>query len=81
MNFVSSLFTSEVDEYGFKRDRSLEQGIYEDITTNYYKTLIKRRKKWEDAGKNFHSTKSQKLKRYIRKGIPGMVQIILRSCL
>lgn len=42
--------------------------------TNYYKVLTKRRMKWQSLMKNppnFHDTKSSKLKRNIRKGIPG----------
>lgn len=68
-------FNSEVDEYGFKRDCNFDYAAYDVIMTNYYKILTKRRIKWQSLMKNppnFHNKKSPKLKRYIRKGIPGL---------
>lgn len=65
---------SDVDEYGFKRDRNFDYTTYENIMTNYYTTLTKRRIKWQSLMKNpprLYNNKSSKLKRYIRKGIPG----------
>lgn len=65
---------SEVDEYGFKRDCNFDYAAYDSIMTNYYKVLTKRRMKWQSLMKNppnFHNRKSAKLKRYVRKGIPG----------
>lgn len=65
---------SDVDEYGFKRDINFDYAAYDSIMTNYYKVLTKRRMKWTNLMKNppnFHNKKSAKLKRYIRKGIPG----------
>lgn len=65
---------SEVDEYGFKRDCNFDYAAYDSIMTNYYKILTKRRMKWQSLMKkppNFHNKKSAKLKRYVRKGIPG----------
>lgn len=65
---------SDVDEYGFKRDPNFDYTAYESIMTNYYTTLTRRRIKWESLMKNppnFSNNKSRKLKRYIRKGIPG----------
>lgn len=68
------LFNSDVDEYGFKRDCHFDYAAYDNIMTNYYKVLTKRRMKWQSLMKNppnFHNRKSAKLKRYVRKGIPG----------
>lgn len=65
---------SEVDEYGFKRDCSFDYAAYDGIMSNYYKVLTKRRIKWQALMKNppnLHNRKSAKLKRYVRKGIPG----------
>lgn len=65
---------SDVDEYGFKRDCSFDYAAYDGIMSNYYKVLTKRRMKWQALMKNppnLHNRKSAKLKRYVRKGIPG----------
>lgn len=65
---------SDVDEYGFKRDCSFDYAAYDGIMSNYYKVLTKRRMKWQVLMKNppnLHNRKSAKLKRYVRKGIPG----------
>lgn len=63
-----------MDEYGFKRDCSFDYAAYDGIMSNYYKVLTKRRIKWQALMKNppnLHNRKSAKLKRYVRKGIPG----------
>lgn len=68
---------SDVDEYGFKRDENFDYKSYENIMSNYYTVLTNRRMKWQSYLKNpaiLHNNKSAKLKRYIRKGIPGMFQ-------
>lgn len=73
---------SDVDEYGFKRDCNFDYATYDSIMTNYYKVLTKRRMKWQSLMKNppnFHDKKSSKLKRYIRKGIPGTVRLLLEK--
>lgn len=80
-SFAHSLFLlgisspcSDVDEYGFKRDCNFDYVAYDNIMTNYYKVLTKRRIKWQSLMKNppnLHNRKSAKLKRYVRKGIPG----------
>lgn len=65
---------SDVDEYGFKRACNFDYASYDGIMTNYYKILTSRRIKWQSLMKNppnFHNKKSSKLKRYVRKGIPG----------
>lgn len=65
---------SDVDEYGFKREPNFDYASYENIMSNYYTTLTKRRMKWDKFLKtkpNLHNNKSAKLRRYIRKGIPG----------
>ncbi|XP_075144934.1 growth hormone-regulated TBC protein 1-A [Haematobia irritans] len=69
---VSSKF-SDVDEYGFKRPETFDYKNYEQFMSSYLKTLAKRRKKWETIlEENVDLTNiSPKLKRFIRKGIPG----------
>lgn len=65
-----------MDEYGFKRDEDFDYKSYENIMSNYYTVLTNRRMKWEAFLKNpaiLQNNKSAKLKRYIRKGIPGKV--------
>lgn len=72
---VISIF-SDVDEYGFKRDATFNPKIYENFTSSYYSVLTKRRMKWQAYMKKPHilqNNKSAKLKRYVRKGIPGNV--------
>lgn len=68
-------FSSDVDEYGFKRPENFDYKTYEGFMSNYLRTLAKRRKKWEDiTQENIDLTViGTKLKRYIRKGIPGNV--------
>lgn len=69
-------YYSDVDEYGFKRDCNFDYDAYDSIMTNYYKVLTKRGLKWQSMMKNppnFHNRKSSKLKRYVRKGIPGIL--------
>lgn len=68
-----------MDEYGFKRDCSFDYAAYDGIMSNYYKVLTKRRIKWQALMKNppnLHNRKSAKLKRYVRKGIPGKMFLL-----
>lgn len=67
------LIHSDVDEYGFKRPENFDYKAYEQFMSNYLKTLAKRRKRWEEIlEENVDlSNINSKLKRYIRKGIPG----------
>lgn len=72
--------SSNVDEYGFKREPNFDYASYDDIMTNYYTILTKRRMKWDKYLKtqpNLTNIKSPKLKRYVRKGIPGECFILL----
>uniref|UniRef100_A0A1A9ZY95 Growth hormone-regulated TBC protein 1 n=1 Tax=Glossina pallidipes TaxID=7398 RepID=A0A1A9ZY95_GLOPL len=64
---------SDVDEYGFKRNEQFDYKSYELFMSSYLKTLAKRRIKWERVlQENIDlTTITAKLKRYIRKGIPG----------
>nr|XP_014094773.1 growth hormone-regulated TBC protein 1-A isoform X2 [Bactrocera oleae]XP_014094775.1 growth hormone-regulated TBC protein 1-A isoform X2 [Bactrocera oleae]XP_014094776.1 growth hormone-regulated TBC protein 1-A isoform X2 [Bactrocera oleae]XP_036228986.1 growth hormone-regulated TBC protein 1-A isoform X2 [Bactrocera oleae] len=64
---------SDVDEYGFKRSDNFDYRNYEQFMSGYLKTLTKRRMKWEAIlQRNADlTTIDSKLKRYIRKGIPG----------
>ncbi|KAH8288489.1 hypothetical protein KR054_003622, partial [Drosophila jambulina] len=64
---------SDVDEYGFKRGEHFDYKNYGKFMDGYLKTLTRRRMKWE-AILQQNTDLSQmdpKLKRYIRKGIPG----------
>lgn len=63
-----------MDEYGFKRPENFDYKAYEAFMSSYLKTLAKRRIKWEALMQqsNIDLTNiNPKLKRYIRKGIPG----------
>lgn len=79
-------FSSDVDEYGFKRPEDFDYTSYEKIMSVYYTVLANRRRQWERfmAKKpNLHNNRSGQLKRYIRKGIPGekaACQCIVRPC-
>lgn len=65
--------TSDIDEYGFKRSENFDYKSYELFMSTYLKTLSKRRMKWEVLlrQQNDLTNITSKLKRYIRKGIPG----------
>lgn len=67
-------YYSDVDEYGFKRPDNFDYKSYEAFMSSYLKTLAKRRIKWETImqPKNDLTNVDPKLKRYIRKGIPGL---------
>ncbi|XP_046669084.1 growth hormone-regulated TBC protein 1-A-like isoform X2 [Homalodisca vitripennis] len=68
---ASSRF-SKVDEYGFIRSDDFDYDTYEDFMSGYLKVLATRAKKWAALlrrGKPL--SRSQTLKRYIRKGIPN----------
>lgn len=74
MNKIILFFSfSDVDEYGFKRNEQFDYKSYELFMSSYLKTLAKRRIKWERVlQENIDlTTITAKLKRYIRKGIPG----------
>lgn len=63
-----------MDEYGFKRPEDFDYENYEKIMNKYYMVLANRSKKWDNYLKNkpkLFKNNSGKLKRYIRKGIPG----------
>lgn len=64
---------SDVDEYGFKRGEKFDYKNYGQFMDSYLKTLTRRRIKWEAIlQQNLDlSLINPKLKRYIRKGIPG----------
>lgn len=67
-------FCSTVDEYGFKRPEDFDYATYERIMSEYFVVLTNRRRKWEQLMQKkpiLYNNKSRKLKRYIRKGIPG----------
>lgn len=63
-----------MDEYGFKRPENFDYKSYELFMSSYLKTLAKRRIKWEAIMQqnNDLTNVNPKLKRYIRKGIPGI---------
>lgn len=65
-------FYSKVDEYGFVRSSDFDYNAYEHFMSAYLKILATRAKKWRDLlseGKPI--VRNNKLKRYIRKGIPS----------
>ncbi|KAH8295298.1 hypothetical protein KR018_009692, partial [Drosophila ironensis] len=73
---TSDLFSwahSDVDEYGFKRGEHFDYKNYSKFMDGYLKTLTRRRMKWEAILQQNPdlSQVDAKLKRYIRKGIPG----------
>nr|XP_054770962.1 growth hormone-regulated TBC protein 1-like [Lytechinus pictus] len=63
---------SEIDGYGFKRPDDFDYETYEEFMKHYLSVLARRAKKWEIVIKGSQKvTKSRKMKRYIRKGIPS----------
>ncbi|XP_037732135.1 growth hormone-regulated TBC protein 1-A [Drosophila subpulchrella] len=73
MDATASSKFSDVDEYGFKRGDHFDYNNYSKFMDGYLKTLTRRRMKWEAIlQQNTDLTQvDPKLKRYIRKGIPG----------
>ncbi|XP_064554631.1 growth hormone-regulated TBC protein 1-A [Drosophila montana] len=73
MEATASSKFSNVDEYGFKRSEKFDYKNYGTFMDNYLKTLTRRRIKWEAILQQNPdlSVISPKIKRYIRKGIPG----------
>ncbi|XP_043951590.1 growth hormone-regulated TBC protein 1-A [Drosophila biarmipes] len=73
MDATASSKFSDVDEYGFKRGDHFDYKNYSKFMDGYLKTLTRRRMKWEAMlQQNTDLTQvDAKLKRYIRKGIPG----------
>lgn len=62
---------SKVDEYGFERPESFDYKTYEHFMSQYIRTLAKRSKRWEDLSRNDRYKRSNTLKRFVRKGVPG----------
>lgn len=63
---------SDVDEYGFKREPEFDYQSYENIMSSYYTVLTNRSIKWQKFVKDSDILSNpRKLKRFVRKGIPG----------
>ncbi|XP_065079556.1 growth hormone-regulated TBC protein 1-A [Ochlerotatus camptorhynchus] len=63
---------SDVDEYGFKREPDFDYQSYENIMSSYYTVLTTRSIKWQKFSKDSDILSNpRKLKRFVRKGIPG----------
>ncbi|XP_050089385.1 growth hormone-regulated TBC protein 1-A [Anopheles aquasalis] len=63
---------SDVDEYGFKREPDFDYQSYENIMSSYLTVLTTRSMRWQKFAKQPDLLKNQsKLKRFVRKGIPG----------
>lgn len=63
---------SDVDEYGFKREPDFDYQSYENIMSSYYTVLTTRSIKWKKFAKDSDILSNpRKLKRFVRKGIPG----------
>ena len=69
---MSSNFSPH-DEYGFLRPENFDYAEYEGFMSDYLGVLARRRQKWELLVKGDYRKlkKGAKLKRYVRKGIPG----------
>lgn len=65
-----SIFYSEVDEYGFQRPENFNYQFYEDFISQYMRILTRRQKRWELLKDSERFKKSNKLKRFVRKGVP-----------
>ncbi|KAK2147388.1 hypothetical protein LSH36_555g00001 [Paralvinella palmiformis] len=68
-------FRSSVDPYGFKRTENFDYDCYEQFMSKYLSVLARRRSKWErilGMKANGHVVRSNKIKRYVRKGIPSV---------
>ncbi|XP_033227042.1 growth hormone-regulated TBC protein 1-A-like [Belonocnema kinseyi] len=69
---MATSYFSNVDEYGFERPSNFDYETYEDFMSEYLKVLAKRAKKWAEiigGGKSLQ--RNIKIKKYVRKGIPG----------
>merc|ERR1719323_1552651 len=70
---MSSQFSNH-DEYGFIRADDFNYQQYEEFMSSYLGVLSRRAEKWESLVKGGQYSKLQrgtKLKRFIRKGVPG----------
>ncbi|XP_033122208.1 growth hormone-regulated TBC protein 1-like [Anneissia japonica] len=66
------MFKSEIDAYGFKRAADFDYDSYEEFMSEYLTILARRASKWKKVFKSQKTlSKSRKVKRYVRKGIPG----------
>jgi len=71
---MSSRFVSSNDEYGFVRSNSFNSDEHTEFMQSYLRILSNRARKWEKLTRRSGYSKldrSAKLKRYIRKGVPG----------
>lgn len=69
-NHIFLLHFSDVDEYGFKRPENFDYNLYEHFLSYYMRTLTKRARRWDDLRESEKYRKSNKLKRFVRKGVP-----------
>ncbi|GIY64783.1 hypothetical protein CDAR_303061 [Caerostris darwini] len=63
---------ANVDPYGFEWPKDFNHELYDDFMSKYITVLSRRAKKWDrllNSKEEFH--KSNKVKRYVRKGIPS----------
>ncbi|KAK9879654.1 hypothetical protein WA026_006719 [Henosepilachna vigintioctopunctata] len=61
---------SKIDEYGFERPANFDYEVHAEFMGKYMHILVRRAQRWSTLkGKN-KFTRSSKLKRFIRKGIP-----------
>ncbi|XP_071950086.1 growth hormone-regulated TBC protein 1-like [Antedon mediterranea] len=65
-------FRDEIDPYGFRRSADFDYDSYEAFMSDYLATLTRRAIKWKKVLKTTKAiSKSRKVKRYVRKGIPS----------
>lgn len=66
-----------MDEYGFERHDDFDFESYEDFMSVYLKVLATRAQKWAmllGEGKSVKRTNT--VKRYVRKGVPSMLNLV-----
>uniref|UniRef100_A0A0B6ZMW0 Growth hormone-regulated TBC protein 1 n=1 Tax=Arion vulgaris TaxID=1028688 RepID=A0A0B6ZMW0_9EUPU len=62
----------KVDPYGFQRSDEFDFNSYEEFMSSYLSTLARRASRWKNSYDDARSlSRSRKLKRFCRKGIPG----------
>ncbi|KAK3095820.1 hypothetical protein FSP39_019638 [Pinctada imbricata] len=68
----SNLLRSSVDGYGFNKGENFDHESYDEFMSRYISVLARRASRWQALiGHKTRVSKSRKVKRYCRKGIPS----------
>lgn len=78
---MANVTKSTVDGYGFQRAEGFDHEEFDKFMASYLRVLTRRAMKWESmVGKRTKISKSVKVKRYCRKGIPAEHRPMVWMC-